>query len=75
MIMRPILRPIPCLRAVARITASLVGNTVPTRSRARLYVGQPYMDRSPYRCLRPPPPLSAALLKVVHRDLGSSHSG
>jgi hypothetical protein len=31
---RPILRPMPCLRAQARMTASLTGKTVPARSRA-----------------------------------------
>jgi hypothetical protein len=40
MMVRPILRPIPCLRAVARMTASLTGNIVPERSQALLYDGQ-----------------------------------
>jgi hypothetical protein len=36
---RPIFRPMSYLRAVCRITASLTGNTVPTRSRAILNFG------------------------------------
>jgi hypothetical protein len=49
MMVRPILRPIPCWRAVARITASLTGNTHPARSQARLYLGHSSMMSS--RCL------------------------
>ena len=40
MMARPIFRPIWCLRAACRMTASLTGNTAPARSRAILYVGQ-----------------------------------
>ena len=40
---RPIFRPIWCLRAVCRMTASLTGNTVPARSRAILYFGHSIM--------------------------------
>jgi hypothetical protein len=39
MMARPIFRPIWCLRAVCRMTASLTGNTVPAKSRAILYFG------------------------------------
>jgi hypothetical protein len=51
MMVRPILRPIPCLRAIARTTASLTGNIVPERSQALLYAGQssigpPRLNRS-----------------------------
>ena len=37
MMARPILRPIPCLRASFRIVSSLTGKTVPARSRAMTY--------------------------------------
>jgi len=40
MIARPILRPIACLRAVARMTASLTGKTGPASSRASRNAGQ-----------------------------------
>ena len=40
---RPIFRPMPFLRAVCRMTASLTGNTVPARSRAILYFGHSIM--------------------------------
>jgi hypothetical protein len=39
MVTRPILRPMLCLRAVCRITASLTGKTSPAKSRAILYTG------------------------------------
>jgi hypothetical protein len=39
MMVRPIFRPIWCLRAVCRMMASLTGNTVPAKSRALLYFG------------------------------------
>jgi len=39
MTVRPIFRPTPTLRAVCKITASLVGKTAPTKSRAILYFG------------------------------------
>jgi hypothetical protein len=55
MIWRPILRPMPFLRAVARITASLTGNTVPARSRAHLYAGHPSMISSRCSYLAHPP--------------------
>jgi hypothetical protein len=43
MIARPIFRPIPCLRAVCKITASLTGKTLPlARSRAILYAGHSF---------------------------------
>ena len=39
MMVRPIFRPIWCLRAIPRMTASPTGNTVPAKSRAILYFG------------------------------------
>jgi len=44
MIARPILRPMWCLRAVCRITASLTGKTDPARSRAILNAGHSVMS-------------------------------
>jgi hypothetical protein len=44
MIDRPILRPIPSLRAVWSSTASLTGKTGPASSRAILYFGQSIID-------------------------------
>jgi len=38
MMARPILRPIPCLRASRRIESSLAGKAVPARSRAMTYL-------------------------------------
>jgi hypothetical protein len=46
MIARPILRPIPCLRATCRSTDSLTGKTWPARSRAIWNAGNPLVRRS-----------------------------
>lgn len=40
---RPILRPIPCLRAKSRMTDSLTGNTSPANSLAFRYLGHSAM--------------------------------